>query len=488
LHFNAIPFTSVEKMFSKILFIEPPKDYWFVMGEYVSPPTGLLILAAYIEQEIPDMEIEILDCQAQRKNWKDVEKYIESSSPSIVATSGFTCNAYACVRTAETAKIVDKGIVTVLGGSHFTFTAEESLNDFPEIDYIVMGEGEVTLVELIKTLRTGKNQGDVKGLSFKHNGKIIQTPPRPLIENLDALPYPAYHLVENDIKRYHFSMMAGKNTRYMILEGARGCDHRCSFCTQWKYWRGMWRTKSAKRIADEIEYLNETYGGVFLWLTDDNFDYEKRANALWQELRHRSCREDIMLFLQARTDDVVKNPAMVAKLRDVGNYWVMLGVENNSNSTLKEFKKGTNVHDAYKAIKLLNDNGIFSHAMFVIGSRKDTAESIKRLRRFSLDLGPDFAIYTALTPFPGTEYYDAARKNGWIEDENYSHYDMVHAIMPTETLSRREVQEELYGCYRAFYGSMTKNIAGVFSKNKLKRTLYRHMAAQSVLKKLEYLI
>jgi anaerobic magnesium-protoporphyrin IX monomethyl ester cyclase len=79
-------------------------------------------------------------------------------------------------------------------------------------------------------------------------------------------------------------------------------------------------------------------------------------------------------------------------------------------------------------------------------------------------------------------------KNGWIEDENYSHYDMVHAIMPTETLSRREVQEELYKCYRAFYGSITKNIAGVFSKNKLKRTLYRHMAGQGVLKKLKGLI
>jgi anaerobic magnesium-protoporphyrin IX monomethyl ester cyclase len=475
-------------MFSKILFVEPPKDYWFVMGEYLPPPTGLLALAAYVEREIPDMEIEVLDCQAQRKNWKDVEKYIESSSTSIVAVSGFTCNAYVCARTAEIAKTVNKDIVTVVGGSHFTFTAKESLCDFPEIDYIVMGEGEVTLVELIRALRNGKPPGEVRGLSFRHNGKIVHTPVRPLIENLDTLPYPAYHLVEKDIKKYHFSMMAGKNTKYMILEGARGCDHRCSFCTEWKYWNCVWRTKSAKRIADEIEYLNETYGGIFMWLTDDNFNYEKRAKALWQELKQRRCKEDIMLFLQARTDDVVKNSDMVAKLRDVGNYWVMLGVESNSDSTLNEFKKGIKVPDAYKAIKLLNDNDIFSHAMFVIGSRKDNAESIEQLRRFSLDLCPDFAIYTALTPFPGTAYHDTAMKNGWIEDENYSHYDMVHAIMPTETLSRREVQEELYKCYRAFYGSITKNIAGVFSKNKLKRTLYRHMAGQGVLKKLKGLI
>jgi anaerobic magnesium-protoporphyrin IX monomethyl ester cyclase len=283
-------------------------------------------------------------------------------------------------------------------------------------------------------------------------------------------------------------MMAGKNTIYMILEGARGCNYQCSFCTQWKHWGGIWRTKSVKRIADEIQHLHDTYGGVFLWLADDNFEYKLRAKPLWNELKRRKCKDEIMLFLQARTDDVANHPDLVAKLRDVGNYWVMMGVEHNSDSTLKEFKKGITTSDAYKAIRLLNDNDIFSHAMFVIGARQDTRESIEQLRSFSMDLGSDFAIYTTLTPFPGTIYYEAAKENGWIEDENYAHYDMAHAIMPTETLSRQEVQEELWRCYQAFYGSYKRNIAGVFSKNKLKRTLYRHMAGQHVLAKLRRLI
>ncbi len=121
--------------------------------------------------------------------------------------------------------------------------------------------------------------------------------------------------------------------------------------------------------------------------------------------------------------------------------------------------------------------------MFVIGSRKDTIKSIEQLRQFSLDLDSDFAIYTVLTPFPGTKYFEIAQENGWIEDTNYSNYDMAHAIMPTETLARREVQRELFDCYKAFYGSYRKNIAGMFSRNRLKRTLYRHMAGQHVLKK-----
>ncbi len=475
-------------MITKILFVEPPKDYWFVMGEYLPPPTSLLILAAYIEREMPKIEIEILDCQAERMDWIGLEKYIESSSPSIVLSSGFTSTAYSCARTSEVAKKIDRDIVTIVGGIHFSFVPEESLIDFPEIDIIVRGEGELTLVELIKTLNNEKNILQVKGISFRHKEKIIHTPPRPFIKNLDTLPYPAYHLIEDYIKHYHFTMMAGRNTRYMMLEGARGCNHRCTFCTQWKHWGGTWRTKSVKRIADEIEHLNETYGGVFLWLTDDHFKYSMRGEALYKELKHRKCKEEIMLFLQARTDDVARNPELVSKLREVGNYWVMCGVETDSTATLKEFKKESSTQDAYTAMKLLNDNDIFSHAMFVIGTRKDTVDSIEHLRHFSIDLGADFVIYTALTPFPGTVYYKTAKKNGWIEDTNYANYDMAHAIMPTETLTRKELQQELWKCYHKFYGSYVKNISGIFSKNKLKRTLYRHMAGQHVLKKFRGLI
>lgn len=195
-----------------------------------------------------------------------------------------------------------------------------------------------------------------------------------------------------------------------------------------------------------------------------------------------------MLFFQARTDEVADHPDIIEKLREVGTYWIMCGVENDSEETLKEYRKGITTSDSYKAMKILNDHDIFSQAMFVIGARRDTHESIERLRQFSMNIQPDIAIYTALTPFPGTEYYAAAKNNGWIEDTNYTHYNMAYAIMPTESLSRQEVQEELWRCYQTFYGSIPKNISGVFSKNKLKRTLYRHMAGQFVLTKFRRLI
>ena len=101
--------------------------------------------------------------------------------------------------------------------------------------------------------------------------------------------------------------------------------------------------------------------------------------------------------------------------------------------------------------------------MFILGARKDTAESIINLREFVNELDPDFAIFAILTPFPGTEIYGEVKQNGWIEDFNWSHYDMVHAIMPTENLSRKDVQEELYECYRQFYGSWRRRLLGIFS-------------------------
>ncbi len=475
-------------MITKLLFVEPPRNFWFVMGEYLPPPSALLILAAYIERELPEIEIEILDCQAERINWYGLEKYIESSKPSIVLTSGFTCNAYSCVKTCEIAKKVDENIITIVGGIHFSFTPEESLVNFPEIDIIVRGEGELTLVNLIKTLNKTVKIDQVQGVSFKNKKEIIHTKSRPLIKNLDTLPYPAYHLVEDNLKKYHFTMMAGRNTRYMILETARGCEYKCSFCTQWNHWGGTWRTKSTKRIVDEIEYLNETFGGKFIWFTDDHVNLHQRGKQLYEEIKHRKCKDDIMLFFQARTDDIANNADLIPKLRESSVYWIMCGVESNSEENLKEYKKGVINSDAYTAMKTLTKNDIYAQAMFVIGSRRDTHESIESLRQFSLDIAADLAIYTALTPFPGTIYYNTAKKNGWIEDYNYSNYDMVHAIMPTETLSKKEVQEELWRCYKNFYGSISKGIKGVLSTNKFKRTLYKHMAGQFVLSKLRRLI
>jgi anaerobic magnesium-protoporphyrin IX monomethyl ester cyclase len=473
----------------KVLFVEPPKDYWFVMGEYLPPPYGLLQLAGYLEAKMPEADMEVLDCQAMSLDWKGLEKRMRSFDPDIVATSGFaTCNVYVAARTLETAKKLKSEVLTVAGGQHFSSTAQESLEEYPEIDVIVRGEGEETLVELTKAIGKNANFSGIEGISFRKQNEIRHNPPRPLIDNLDSLPFPGYHFVKDYAHLYHFTMMAGSKARYGMVEASRGCPHNCTFCSQWKHWQGLCRHKSVKRVADEIEFLHRNYGSKLLWLTDDNFGFGQRLENLCDELIKRDFSDDITCFMQARCDDVVRNQHLLSKMSKAGISWLLLGVESHSQSRLDSFRKGTKPEDAASAVRLLKQNGIFSQATCIIGERKDSHKSIEDLRQFVNELDPDLAIFMILTPFPGTDLYEDAKRNGWIENGNWADYDMVHAIMPTESLSREQLQHELYDCYRSFFGSWSRRMQGFFSKNRIKRRVYRYMVRQSVLAQLKSLV
>jgi len=214
----------------RVLFVEPPKDIWFVMGEYLPPPYGIIQLAAYLEREVEDVEIQVLDCNAEKVDWKELETWIQSFNPDIVASSALaTCNTYLVVRTLQIAKKKNPGILTVTGGQHFTAQAQETLEKYPEIDIVVRGEGERTLAELVKRSRQESSFSQIRGISFRNNGKIVHNPPRPLIDNLDDLPYPGYHFVKHLVNKYHFKASIGPNAPYALIEGSRGCQHRCTF-------------------------------------------------------------------------------------------------------------------------------------------------------------------------------------------------------------------------------------------------------------------
>jgi anaerobic magnesium-protoporphyrin IX monomethyl ester cyclase len=466
----------------KIMFVEPPKEFWFVMGEYLPPPLGILNLAAYLREHDDTIEIEVVDCNAERMTWRGLSQRIASSQPDLVAPSALaTCNTFVVIRTIGMAKDVDPNITTVVGGQHFTALARETLETYPELDIIVRGEGEQTLLEVVQCLKGNLPLSDVKGITFRHNERIIANPDRPFFDGLEDLPFPAYDLVEDYMKDYHFTMMAGRHTPFALVEASRGCPHNCNFCSQCVFWGGRWRSKSPKRIADEFEYCYDKFGTRFFWLTDDNFGLGKRTDELCDEIISKGFTDEIMWFMQARCDDVVNHQDVIPKLRKAGLTWILAGVESHSPETLASFNKRIDPSVSKEAIHLLKLNDIFAQATLIIGERSDSHETLQGLRAYVNDLDPDIAITMILTPFPGTALYEKADSEGWIEDKNWAHYDMAHAIMPTEHLSCEEVQEELYMCYRSFYGSMKRRIAGVFSSNKFKRRTYRYMMRQGVI-------
>jgi len=453
------------------------------MGDYIPPPFGVLVLASYLEARNRNVDIAVVDCQAEKLDFDSLETRITSSDPDIVAPSGLgTCNANTVLRTVELAKKVNPSITTVVGGQHFTALATESLAAYHEIDIVVRGEGEQTLTDLLGALEEKKPLSTVNGIAFRHAGKVVHTPDRPLLSDLDALPLPGYHFVKEHMQTYYFTLMTGKDTPFAIIEGSRGCSHNCTYCSQWGFWRHRHRQKSPKRIADEFEYVNQEYGSEFIWLTDDNFGLGNRIGELCNELGDKEISDDLTWFIQARCDDIVQHKELLPKMRRAGNIWMLVGFETPNSATLAKFRRtGMTRAKAKEAVDLLRKNEILCQGTFIIGERGDSHESIKKLRDYVDWLNPDLATFMTLTPFPGTEVYETAKRNGWIEDTNWSSYDMIHAIMPTEHLTRAEVQQELTECYRNFFGSWNRRYTGLFSKNPIMKRTYQYLARQAIL-------
>ena len=442
------------------------------MGNYIPPPLALLCLAAYLEEALPKVEIKVLDCQAEEIEWEEVKARIEEWDPDIVAPSTLsTCNADLTLRVARIAKSVSPQIRTVLGGLHFSVLAEEVLGKYPQVDFIVRGEGEVTFTELVRTIQEGSSPDPVLGLAFRKDDDVVVTSDRPQIDDLDSLPFPGYHFVAEHMSKYRFP--AAKNLPYALVEGSRGCAHACSFCSQWRYW-GQCRRKSPQRVADEFEYLYREFGSRFLWLTDDYVRLDDWMEALCDELSAREITEDLMWFFQSRADAIVNGKALLPKLRETGLQWIMTGLETHDPELLEQYHKGVEVATGKEAINLLKEHDILAQTTAIIGDRSESLETLEVFREWIDDVDPDIAVFMTMTPFPGTPMYEEALANGWLQEAQWDQFDMIHATMPTEHLTSQEVQKELYRTYRAFY-SWSRRIRGTLASNKVKKRYFRHM-------------
>ncbi|MFX0185555.1 MAG: B12-binding domain-containing radical SAM protein [Candidatus Hodarchaeota archaeon] len=467
------------------------------MGDYLPPPYNLLLLGAVVEKEFADdIEVKVIDSQAENLDWMALEERIKKEKPDIVGSgSHATTNVYKTVRVLDLAKRNDPEIITIAGGSHFTMLDERSLKEYPQIDVIVRYEGEKALVDLLRHFfsqgRTKEGLNHVDGIAFQKDGVFKRTPDRPPLtgEDLDHLPYPAYHLVP-DMEKYHFTMMS--DAPYIILEGSRGCTHNCTFCSQSTFYRRHWSTKSIKRIADEMEWMYNTYDSRFFWFTDDNFcgGSPKLIEGLCQEMLSRGLNgDDIEWFAQMRVDSILKVGDRLEIMNHAGNYWQLIGAESPFAEVLDALNKGIRGQQTVDAIKLLKQYNILTQLMLVLGHENETQESIKQTMEWATKVvKPDIIISMLLTPYPGTPLYDDLLKKGRIIDDNWTHYDMIHGICDMKYLSARELQEELYKAYRIVYDSWGRRISGIFAKNKYKRRIFRYYMKAGVVNQLKRLI
>ena len=452
----------------RVLLVEPPKKIWELMGgNCISPPLGLAYLAAALEQE--GIEVDILDCNASGVGWLGLEDFIREAQPDVIGTSAMTPFFHRALGAARAAKRANPNTVTVLGGPHVTFTAEETLLEHPEVDVVVRGEGERTLVELVRRLEGQGDLATVRGIAFRRDGQVVQTPQPPPLD-VNALPLPAYHLLP--MHKYVFTVFG----KFTTILASRGCPFRCTFCSEWRFWGGRWRPRDPEAVVEEMELLNRKYGRQCFWFGDDCFNVDgEHMRRICEGILRRGL--DVSWYYQGRADLVIKYKDLLPLMRRAGNLMVQIGVESSTDEELSRFRKRLTTDQVREAVELLRENDIVCQGLIIVGTRDDDPRSIMHKVRYAKRLDLDFPIFTMYTPFPGNEVYERARAKGWLEVRDYSKYDMAHAVMPTEHLTRRQLISWYYWCFSNYYLDPVKLAKGLFSRNEWKRKVWRHMLA-----------
>ncbi len=415
----------------KILFINPPQKR---VSNYTSKeelewiPLGLCYLSAVAEKEGFDSKV----IDLARDSFDEVKKTIEKEKPSIIGISCWTDIRMNSFEVAKLAKKIDPGIKILMGGSHATFFPEHLFKLSP-VDLVILGEGEETLKEVLRSFKNKKSLSKIKGIVFRSNNKLINTGERPLIKNLDSLLFPSYNGL--DLKRYKGDdrMSRSKYIINGVMISSRGCPFDCIFCSTCLYWKRMWRARSSKNVVDEMEHIHKMYGINNIRFWDDHFALDKqRAIEICKEIIKRGLNKKISWSTSSRVDCI--NEEVIKWMKKAGCNKLIFGVESGSPTILKNINKGFTVDDIKKAFDLCHKYKIFTNASIMIGNPGENDKTIDETISLLNEIKPDNPIEggSILIVFPKTKIYEdmkAAGKindNYWLKDSTAPFYSLEH--------------------------------------------------------------
>ena len=422
----------------KVALINPP----YPPSAHSHPPfipLGIAYLGAVAEKA--GHEVAVIDCQAEKLTYQTFHKRIAQTPADIIGVTATTLLYKSAMQIISIAKEVQPDAVTVLGGSHGTFWDEAALNDFPSLDIVVRREGEQTFVELLDKLQTRKSLNSVLGITFRREEKIIRTPDRPFLEDLDSLPFPAHDLLPLENLKH-----AGKILFPLIT--SRGCVYWCDFCSTVRMFGKGYRWRSPKNVVDEMQLVHDKYGVDQVTFYDDAFTVNRdRVIKICEELRTRSL--DMAWDCGTRVDMVDRE--MLKTMREAGCFAVWLGVESGSETILGAMNKRIKLDQTRLAFKTANKAGLMTIANTVIGFPGETEQTAHETIRFIKELNPDSVGFYVATPYPGTPMYEQVKQSGWLRVTDFDKYDTANPTFETPWLSMEKLEKIRYKAYQEFY-------------------------------------
>lgn len=420
----------------KITLIEPSAPDYHIFSMFRMPRLGLPILGTLLKQRGHEVNICIEDITPL--------DYTQIYSSDLVGISSITSTAPRAYKIAK--KVRERGIPLVIGGVHATFLSEEALK---YADYVVRGEGEETLLELVRTLESGGSLENILGLSYRNNGSFRHNSPRPLIEDLDAYPYPDFSLIRG-LERI---------TSIPIIT-SRGCPFDCSFCSVTAMFGRKYRFRNPESVIEEIRLrLREFDSPPWFFFYDDNFTAApSRTKELLVELLRRGVR--FSWTAQARSD-VVKDKEMLDLMKRTNCQCLYIGFESINPRTLELYNKRQLVEEIKHAIKILHNYRIKIHGMFVLGSDEDDLKTIKNTSNFVKKNKIDTVQYLILTPIPGSRVYNQMKEENRLLNVEWSLYDGLHVVFQPLKMSALQLQKETMKAMRKFY-SLFKSLPLLF--------------------------
>ncbi len=433
----------------RVLLVTSPYHAGVVEAAGTWMPLAMVYVAG--EARAAGAEVEIYDAMSLFTTHDDISKKIAEFKPDIVGTSAITATEPDARVICANAKAWNPEVRTVVGNVHATYCWEEILRDDPSVDFVVRGEGERTIAELVQAVAAGEGYEKIAGLAYRKDGVPFSNPPRMLCFDLDRFQ-PAFDLVEWPIYWYRPSPQG----KLAIVSSARGCAQRCSFCSQQKFWGRSWRGRDPLKFVTELEMLRDRHGVAVAMLSDetpttDRVRWEKILDLLIER------QSGLELLMETRVDDILRDEDILSKYAKAGISHVYLGVEATSQATLDLYKKDIKVAESKRAIDLINEYGMVSETSFVLGTPEETTASVRETVELAKWYAPDMAFFLALTPWP---YADIGPEmESRLVTKDYRRYNLVEPVMKPDNMTLEELHGELHRATGHFFYDKFKNLS-----------------------------